>query len=207
VANRSRCVVVAAIACAAVGAVPGAALASSRHYTPQACSVYSYIGVKKVTSFHAKATVTHASEIDIGPGVNEKITRTAKTVNVIKASASKSGGASASAGWLWGKVSAHFNVKVAHSGSHTTSRSVKVTDSVRNRSNHNEAFIAFDGITRYHGKYSTTICAHADKSGHGHTKLRVGAWTTYGGTPGSGIIECGKGGTTAMEQAALTYCT
>jgi hypothetical protein len=174
---------------------------------PQAqCSVFSYADPHGVTSFHHGATITQASSLSIGPGVAQTVTKTASLVTTITASTTKSGGASASASWLWGKVSVHFDAKVAHTGQHTVAHSGKVTQKVSNNTKHNETFIAFNGTTKYFGGYFTKECVGADSSGIGHIKKRTGRWTTYGGVPGNGIVLCGGGASTAIVKAALKFC-
>jgi hypothetical protein len=162
------------------------------------------IPLRKVTSFHAAAEVTHARQLDIGPGVSETTTKTATEIRSVTATTTKSGGGSVSAGWLWAKVEGHYSEKVGHTGQHTVKTSVKVTDTVRNTSKHNRAFIVFQGVTSFHGTFNERIC-HGDPDGHWVTT--TGTWRTFSQINASGIILCRKSKhDTAIERAAIKLC-
>lgn len=181
-------------------AQPAAAATSSTARTR--CSVFSYIGSHHLASVHSAALVTHSTQVVIAPHGTHSQSRTATSVASVMSKTSTPGSASGSANWLWASVSVHVQRSVAKAGKHTSTKSVKITDTVTNRSGHNRAYVVYKGVTRYSGRYCTTNCKSTTSSRIGTVTRRYGSYVTWSGA-GEGIAWRGGGAPTALVMAAL----
>lgn len=200
--------VTGAVLALGAGALTPAAGASTTSVATHAtrCSVFSYVGKHGVSTYVSSAAITHASQLGIGPGVTHQVTKTAEHQRTLTASTTTDKEASGSAGWLWASVSAKYHKTVAKAGQRTTSHSVSVTDTVRNTTGRNQAFVAYRGYTRYHGSYWYTICKADTSSGIGSVVKKTGKYQTWG-SRGEGIVWCKGGKPTALIAAAINlYC-
>jgi hypothetical protein len=182
-------VAVAALTAVGLVAVPaGQADAASYTY----CHYGSYTAKSVLLTAHKKAVVTHRHNYTAGPKYSRTTTRSVSEQTVITSSAKLSSEVSASIGDpLIGSASAKLGVSLAKTRHHTATGTKKVTETVKNPTNHNVTMVFFRGNTEGYGTWKRSTCQEVSGA-IGQVKWIKGTWRSYG-TADDGYVLCGSG--------------
>ncbi|MBA2559804.1 MAG: hypothetical protein H0V07_07935 [Propionibacteriales bacterium] len=162
----------------------------------------TYQGTYKVTTFNRTPVITHSSGLVLGPSGSHTVTKSAAFETKVVAGAELNAGGSVGADTVFAKVEGHFDVTVRAEGSHTQSGSISVTDVVSNPTRRNKKFIAFDGVTKYFGRYFLRTCGWDQQVHRKHGHYRT--FNNYT----EGIPRCGAGDAgSAITHLALKRCS
>ncbi len=96
-----------------------------------------------------------------------------------------------------GEAEARLDTKLQTSGAHTVGKTVSVTDTVSNKTSHNQLFPFFRGVMKATGKWRKSFCSiYYTSPGEQFVGFRVwwsyGRWTSFNVNT-SGAVRCGAG--------------
>lgn len=185
---------------------PFAGSASADGFTDRSCHGPSYVKKNRLVSTHRKVVLTHLRGFSIPPTSSHRVTKRTRKQTVVRAGARISGGASTQVGnKIISKAEVRMNLVLRASGAHTSTKAVKVTDRIANRSRRNATFAFYSGVTKAFGTWKSYSCATKPGTGGStYVYVRKGRWSSFEFAD-SGAVRCGAGtrNISATAKAAL----
>ena len=184
----------------------GTAPAQAYVNTGKACNWRTYKSHSTVSVTSKAPKLTHVKQFSMSPGGKRTETKTVTHSTTLRAKVTYNSTMNIGATGLTkviASASAKVNMGLAASGKHTTTKSVKITDVIVNKTGKNKAYVFFAGQTVVKGKFRYYFCEQSGGQDRRWTVRYVpGKWTSYG-VAGQGAVRCGAGSQTSLQKLAL----
>jgi hypothetical protein len=168
--------------------------------TGHGCMPQTYPGSLHVATYHRMPWITHRSVLWLASGSSTTHETAALQARVL-ASARLDIGVDLGARRVFRQVNRHFGSAVQSAGRRTAGGKLTLTDTVRNPTWQRKEFVAFDGVSRYAGRYYLKTC------GRDRVVRRIpGHYVTFNDYT-VGVVRCGAGDAgSRIVHVALQSC-
>jgi hypothetical protein len=166
----------------------------------QGCMPQTYSGSLDVATYRRRPWIAHRSVLWLAAGSSTTHETAAFEARVL-ARARLDIGVDLGARRVFRQVKRHFGSAVQRAGRHTAGGKLELTDIVGNPTSHRKEFVAFDGVSRYAGKFYLKTCGR-----DGVVRRIPGHYVTFSDYT-VGVARCGAGDAgSRIVHVALTSC-
>lgn len=205
---RSLGILLSSLAMAAASsfvAMPSASASTWYVDTHKACNYHKYPTHYTVAVSSRAPALTHIQVYGMPPSASHTVTKSVKYSTTLRASVRSTTSVSIGASGITkviSKASASTSLSLAASGSHTKTTATTVTDTIRNPTGKNAAFVFYAGDTFVKGSFRKYFCEQTHSYSAWTVRYVPGKWQSYA-IYQDGAARCGLSGVTALQKLAL----